>query len=1078
MSSIGHGRRRRSHYSESVMPRDATAPAEPRPQVTALTPGPLGPRFRVRGLLGNDALAAWLEQAASDDARVTASPTTGIVRVCARAAAPTDDWRAVLERRVEAFGLLPAAAPASPRARRPRSASAGAGLAGAAAAGVRRGASGLPGWLAGLRAAEPRAAAPTAPTTDASGTARAAAGEPYHAWPLQQVLRRCGASIAGLSSAEAAARLARDGANELLDITARSDAEILLSQFRSVPVALLAGSGVMALASRAVGDAVAIGAVLAANGGIGYVTERRAERTVSALRKLAPASALVVRDGREQAVPAREVVVGDVLLLKPGQPVPADARVIEAHRLSANEAPLTGESLPVRKEPVQALPAAAPIGERRNLLHMGTVISGGTGRAIVVATGERTALGRIRALAQSAQPPRTRLQTELDGMGKTLALGASALCLGVFGVGLLRGRPALPMLRTAVSLGVAAIPEGLPTVATSLLASGIRTLQKRNVYARRLDAIENLGAVDVVGFDKTGTLTQNRMSVAVVSVGGRRTPVDGGTRPAVPDDLGLVAALCNDLERGGDGLWQGSSTEIALVEFAQGCGTPVDRLRSAHPRLAIKQRSEHHPYMVTLHRSGRGQHVIAVKGRPQEVLQRCTQWFDGRAVAKLTAPARRALLRENDALAAQGHRLLALAIRRQAQARLGETGGLTWLGLIGLSDPLRPGIAESIARFRAAGIRPVMLTGDQMGTARAVADAIGLDRQAGAVADAGALPEDAAQLGDVVSRASVFARSSPAMKLAIIRALQARGHVVAMTGDGINDGPALKTADIGVAMGASGTDFAQAMSDLVLKDDHPDGLLEAIAEGRTAYLNVKKAVQYLVSTNVSELAVMALSVAAGLPDPLDPLALLWTNLVTDVSPAIALGLEPPEPDILQRPPFPRASAFLSRRDWANVGIDGGMITAATLAAFLYGLARYGATPRARTLAFMTMTSSQLVYALSARSEAPLTLLGRSRLRANPWLARTVVASLGLQAATVLFPPLRALLRTSPIGLADAAVVAACAVAPTVGREGLKRLRALAAARTGPAAPKAASAPPRAEPLAPAAPRRRTPRPAR
>jgi Ca2+-transporting ATPase len=864
--------------------------------------------------------------------------------------------------------------------------------------------------------------------------------KPVHAWSTRELLQRLAAPPSGLSNAEAAERLARDGANELRDITARSDAEILLSQFKSVPVALLAGSGAMALASRAFGDAAAIGTVLAVNGGIGYVTERQAEQTVSALRKLAPQSVVVLRDGREVQIPAREVVVGDVVVLKPGEPVSADARVIESHRLSANEAPLTGESLPVHKEPVEKLPPDTPVGERRNLLHMGTVISGGAGRAIVVATGERTVLGRIRALAQTAEAPRTRLQTELDGLGKRLAIGASALCLGVFGIGLARGRPALPMLRTAVALGVAAIPEGLPTVATSLLAAGIRTLQKRDVYARRMDAIENLGAVDVVGFDKTGTLTQNRMAVAVVSIGGRRTAVTArGKRPPLPADFSLVAALCNDIERANGGAWQGSSTEVALVEFVAACGAPVDRLRQSHPRRETKQRSEHHPYMVTLHGAARGAYLMAVKGRPQEVLERCTHWFDGKAVVRLTAADRRRLLRENGELAALGQRLLALALKRQKAAVLGETGGLTWLGLIGLSDPLRPGIAASIARFKAAGIRPVMLTGDQMGTAQAVADAIGLDG-ADAVADAGALPEDAGRLRETVERASGFARSSPAMKLQIIRALQSRGHVVAMTGDGINDGPALKTADIGVAMGASGTDFAQAMSDLVLKGDHPEGLLEAIAEGRTAYLNVKKAVRYLVATNVSELAVMALSVAAGLPDPLDPIALLWTNLITDVSPAIALGLEPPEPDILERPPFPREAAFLSARDWRGVAIDGGLITAATMASFLYGLGRYGPTPRARTLAFMTMTSAQLVYALSARSESPLTMFARGRLRANPWLSRTVLASLGAQAATVLFPPLRALLRTTPIDLADAAVIAACAIAPTLGREGLKRLR--------------------------------------
>lgn len=993
------------------MPRDTPFRPAPLAVVVRLSPGPLGPRWRVRGLRDNPALAAWLEaQVGGADVRVIASPASGIVRIDVRGVRSARDWGAELARAVAAFGAVaPPSRPHRSAVRRPRPISPGAQERPRPARTARR-------------RAVPAENGATRPD--------------WHARALDTLLRELDTERRGLSAAQARQRLQRDGANEIADIAARSDLEIFIEQFKSIPVALLVGSGAVALASRAYGDAAAIAAVLAANGGIGYVTERRAERTVSALRKLAPRLATVLRDGQVVQVPAREIVAGDVLVLRPGEAVAADARVLESHRLSANEAPLTGESLPVRKEPIDQLAADTPLAERRNMLHMGTVISGGTGRAVVVATGERTVLGGIRALAQTTEAPRTRLQTELDGLGKRLAIAASGLCLGVFAIGVLRGRPVLPLARTAVSLGVAAIPEGLPTVATSLLAAGIRTLQKRNVYARRLDAIENLGAVDVVGFDKTGTLTQNRMSVASVVIGHSR--VKPHAEAKWPADFVLVCALCNDVERANGSGWQGSSTEIALLELIEP-GVDVDALRARHPRLAIKQRSEHHPYMVTLHAAGRGQHLVTVKGRPQEVLERCTHWFDGRRVVPLTAAARRRLLKDNDALAVRGERVLALAIKRQSARSLGETGALTWLGLVGLSDPLRPGIAESIARFRAAGIRPLMLTGDQIGTARAVARDAGFDG-AERVADAGTLPEDAHQLGDVVERSIAFARSSPAMKLQIIRALQAKGHVVAMTGDGINDGPALKTADVGVAMGASGTDFAQAMSDLVLQDDHPDGLLAAIAEGRTSYLNVKKAVQYLVSTNVSELALMGLAVAAGLPDPLDPLALLWTNLITDVSPAIALGLEPPEPDIMNRPPFPRAAALLSARDWKTVALDGGAITAAALASFLYAVARYGATPRARTVAFMTLTSAQLLYALSARSEAPLAIVGRSRLRANPWLARTVALSLGAQAATVLFPPLRSLLRTTPIGLADAAVIAACAAAPTLARELRKRLR--------------------------------------
>jgi len=978
-----------------------------------------GTHVRVRGLLGSPALANWIETQGSRfglrDTGVRASSSSGKVRLHP---ASGFDPLPPLQRCVRTFfrgdvSMAPRPAvqvaalrPPSPPAAQKR-----------------------------LR----RAAAPSKSPARAGQRQPFGGAADWHAVPLARLWQLIGSDVAGLTTSEAAQRLERDGANRIHDIAGRSDGEILVDQFKSVPVALLAGSGAVALASRAWADAAAIGTVVAANAGIGFYTERKAEQTVTSLRKLTPGDARVLRDGEEVHISSHDVVAGDVLILQPGIAVAADARVIEAYRLSTNEAPLTGESRQVRKDASDAVPAAAAIGERHNMVFMGTVVSGGMGKAIVVATGERTVLGGIRRMAQAAEQPYTRLQTELDGLGRNLAIGAAGLCAGVFGVGLLRGRAAGPLLRSAVSLGVAAIPEGLPTVATSLLAAGIRTLQQRNVFARKLDAVENLGAVDVVCFDKTGTLTENRMRVESLVIGEKRVRVAAGAALALSEDWLLVAALNNELEAGDDGSLSGSATEMALVEFAQAQGADVRVLRRRHPRLAVKHRSEHHPYMVTLHGPGQGGLLLTVKGRPQEVLARSTHWYDGRRVRPLTPSRRRQLLAHNDQLAAVGHRVLAFAVRRQDGRQLGKTRELTWLGLVGLADPVRAGIAESMARFKAAGIRPVMLTGDQLGTAQAVADRIGLDGPH-AVVDAGALPEDAASLGEAVDVAAGFARTSPGMKLSIIRALQARGHVVAMTGDGINDGPALKTADVGVAMGVSGTDFAHAMSDLVLQDDHPTGLLSAIAEGRTAYLNVKKAVRYLVATNVSELAATALCVAAGLPEPLDPLALLWTNIITDVSPAIALGLEPPEPDILERRPFPRAEGFLQRADWQRVAVDGGMITAATLAAYLYGIARYGPGPRARTLAFMTMTSGQLLYALSARSDSPLTIVGNSRLHSNPWLVRTVVLSLAAQAGTVLFPPLRALLRTTPIGLADAGVILTAAATPVLAREALKRLR--------------------------------------
>jgi Ca2+-transporting ATPase len=969
-------------------------------------------RVRVRGLLKNAALADRLEAAGLDGAAIRLA--TGSIRVPLRGAQDEQYWLRWVEVQAAVQGGAGVAEPTPPaRARR----------------------------RAPTPASVPAASAHGEATSDAAAHTRA----------MSELLAGIEPER-GLCPAEAAERLARDGANEISDVTGRTSLQILLAQFNSVPVGLLGASAGLALSTRAFVDAGAITAVLAANALLGFVTERRAEETVSSLRKLGPRQASVLRGGQPLTIDAREVVVGDVLLLEPGQPVAADARVLQSHRLATNEAALTGESLPVRKEAVEGLPADTALGERRNMVYLGTVVSGGAGRALVVAVAGQTALGRIRRLAQGAEAPRTQLQLELDRLGRRLAAGAALLCTGVFVLGWLRGRPPMPLLRTAVSLGVAAIPEGLPTVATSLLARSIRSLQERQVYARRLDAVENLGAVDTVCFDKTGTLTQNRMSVASLTLGVRWVPVcegTGSTRLALPEAWLQVAALCNNVERepsdgagpepGGAGAcWTGSSTELALLDFAAAQGLAVEPLRRRHPPLAVRHRSEHHPYMVTLHDSAASGLLVAVKGRPDAVLARCDTWFDGERTAALGPGARRALLALNERMAAAGQRVLALAYRQHPGRDFGDTAGLSWLGMVGLADPLRPGLSAMMRRFAAAGIRPLMITGDQPGTARAVVEAVGFGRNGGNnVIDAAQLPESAAALAEVAGRAAAFARASPGMKLEIVRALQARGHVVAMTGDGVNDGPALKTADVGVAMGASGTDFAHAMSDLVLRDDHPAAMLQAIEEGRTAFVNIKKSVRYLVATNLSELAATALAVAAGAPEPFDPLHLLWTNLATDVWPAIALGLEPAEPGILERPPVSLRGGLLDRGEWGAVALDAGVMAGAALASYGIGFARYRAAPQARTLAFLALTSSQLLYALTMRSARPLRAGG---LQPNPQLAHAVGWTLAAQGAAVLLPPARQLLRLAPVGALDIVLAAGAATVPLIVREALKERR--------------------------------------
>ncbi len=855
----------------------------------------------------------------------------------------------------------------------------------------------------------------------------------------------------GLDAAQVAERRARYGPNVLPQAQRRSALAIFLSQFDSLPVLLLGASALLSAATGGLADAAVILGVVLINAGIGYATESQAERIIDTLTAAPRPPVPVLREGRVQQVPAAEVVPGDVVLLTPGCMVPADARVVHARELRVDESALTGESLPVAKTAQALATEALPLAERSNMVYMGTAVTGGSAVAVVVATGAATELGLIQALVGATRPPETPMQRQLDRLGNQLVWVSLAICGGIFLVGLARGYGFLPMLRAAISLAVAAVPEGLPTVATTTLALGLRDMRRKHVLIRRLSAVETLGSVQVICLDKTGTLTQNRMAVLAVWVGGERLAVHDGLfvaargRVAPADSLALqqllqVAVLCNESRINGGTTslsLDGTATENALLAMAVAAGMDVAAVRARHPLIRTQYRSEGRAWMATWHAAPAGERLVAVKGSPEQVLALC-RWVqvDGE-IAEITPEYRDQVRLENERMAGEALRVLGFAYGR-GDGEV-EADGLIWLGLAGMADPIRAGTRELIALFHQAGIKTVMITGDQSATAYAIGKQ--LDLAGGEeleILDSTRIEAiDPELLSALAERVEIFSRVSPAHKLQIVQALQRAGRVVAMTGDGINDGPALKAADIGVAMGAGGTEVARSVADVVLEDDELQTMILAVAQGRTIYANIRKSIHYLVSSNLSEIGLIFTAIALGLGQPLNTMQLLWINLLTDVFPALALSMEPPEPDVLRRPPRDPQEPIIRRQDLGRYGMEAAALTVGSLAAYGYGLMRYGPGPQAGILAFMTLTLGQLLHALSCRSDTH-GLFGPERLPENRWLTAAVAGSAALQASTVLLPPLRSLLGTTLPMPADLLVVGAATGLPYLAIEASKQ----------------------------------------
>jgi Ca2+-transporting ATPase len=827
---------------------------------------------------------------------------------------------------------------------------------------------------------------------------RGSAAITWHALEPEAVLARLASDARGLDPAEAERRLRRVGPNALAPPEARSPLALALGQLANLPAALLGGSALVSALARDWLDAGAIASAIGLDAAIGFAIERKSEDLLSSWQRHEAGEARVLRGGRMLRIPAADLVPGDVILCRSGHVVPADARVLEAHRLACDESMLTGESEPSAKT-TAAVAADAPLAERHGMLHAGTHVASGRGRAVVVATGPDTEAARIRDLVGRERAPRTPFEKRLDRLGRTLSLGGAASGAVVAALGLLRGRPPGRVLSQAVALGVAAIPEGLPVVSTAALVRSMQRLRERGMIVRRVASAETLGGVTVVCADKTGTLTWNDMRLEVLELGAGLLPAEGlraDPEKALEDPvtLALAAAVLNsdvdvEGERGALAI-AGSSTERALVAAADAAGLDRAALRERFPRRRLVERDHGRPYVVSLHDAPRGG-VLFVKGAPEDVLALCRRDLHG----PLDPAARAAWRARNAALAGQGRRVLALAwkrlpprVREPRQLR-----DLTWIGLAGLRDPLRPDAAATIGAARRAGIRTVLLTGDQRATAEAVARAVGLE---GEIVDgpelARLLAADGAEVRARLARVAACTRVTPEDKAAIVRALREAGEVVAMAGDGVNDAPALKAADVGIAIGHRASGVSRQAADLVLASEELGAVLAAIAEGRIVQDNLRRAVHYLVAQNLAEVLLAAGAAALGTRDPFTPIRLLWLNLITDTSPALALALEPGHGDELDRPPAPPSAPFVPREARARIAHD---------ALWMAGLGAASVMIGGPAMAFQTMAGVELGYALVCRS---------AKAPPDPTMVRLLGGTAALHSLTWWAPPLRRVLR--------------------------------------------------------------------
>lgn len=876
----------------------------------------------------------------------------------------------------------------------------------------------------------------------------------------------------GLTADEARRRLEEAGANELSEGARVSPLALFLNQFKDFMVLVLMGATLISGLLGEYLDAITILAIIVINGLLGFIQEFRAERSLRALKELSAPTAKALREGAWVVVPAKTLVPGDIVALESGDRVPADLRFIEANSVYVEESALTGESVPVAKSAQAIREEDVPVGDQRNMGFLGTMVTMGTARGVVVRTGMRTEMGKIADLINNTEEAETPLQRRLEQFGKILIGVALALTVLVVVAGILHGQPVYGMFLAGVSLAVAAIPEGLPAIVTVALALGVQRMIKRKAIVRKLPSVETLGCASVICSDKTGTLTQNKMTVTRLWLGGRRLDVSGegyeptgeiaerGAKADVKDDQALrrllqVSVLCNNAELVQETpepqgkkkkaketpkpVWaiKGDPTEGALSVLGAKGGVSSSSLQQMYKRvLEFPFDSERKRMSVVVeHQGGR---LVCAKGAPDVLLEQCSYiLWDGKLVP-FTGTLRQKVMEANEAFAGDALRVLGLAYRdlkagETVESALDAERGLVFVGLAGMIDPPRKEVRDAIHKCRKAGIKTIMITGDHLTTAEAIAAQLGMIPKGGRTVSgsqlAGMTDE---QLAKVVDDIYVYARVSPEHKLRIVKALQNKGHVVAMTGDGVNDAPAIKAADIGIAMGIAGTDVSKEASALILSDDNFATIVAAIEEGRGIYENIRKFIRYLLASNVGEILVMFIAMMLGMPLPLVPIMILWVNLVTDGLPAMALGIDQPERDLMEhKPRGAKESIFARRLGWKIIS-RGFLIGICTLAPFWLVLQQGGddaaTLTHAQTVAFATLVMAQLIHVFDCRSSRSIF---HRNLFENKALVLAVLSSVALLLGVLYIEPLQPIFKTMALGFADWALVLAFASIPTL-----------------------------------------------